>query len=1051
MKDFIASEKFLIGSNGQVGGVAPNAVNDIIKWDGTKWIAGVNPGGNGGGSAAVEPFTTSLNSGSTTYSVVFPEPFDITPSIATDLEITGDGPIIPYTISNLTTNGYDVIFAKEIPNNNYKIHTVFGGGGGGTGGGDSTLSGESLQEIDRQIVSNAVDIFVYNTQQDSDGGAWRERTSHTSWYNEPLNTATRGGRREFPAVAVIVAEADKVTIYDGDDPDLNMWMVFEVNTDSKDIFINDSSSTLTSIAALNGRIFAGSTRTSTTGNITGIDFVGDRGGMVYTLSSDLRIYNGGIAQRNDGLGDSQGSSNWFANGPIVNRNVNDVAMTVLPNAPIDADTGLPIPTIAVATDGGVSVIRDDGSVVDVVVGLALVEKIAVNSTHIYFQLREGAAYYVGGMKIPNQDKTLTGNLGSEDFRFNNKNWSSTCSYAYTGTSDILFIDREGVMNVGVDQFLAKSTSDHFAGHPDLGSQCYISSSYNTGWMPGDIKLATLSDTKVEKVGVDESTELVTNGEFDSNIDGWTAFEHAGSTPTIEHDSTNGGRLKVTMTGSYTGATQTINNIKSGRYVVSANFVAGTHSNFYIQIAITGEETYLTNAVDLTNTNPQLEFDVPAGTTSIDVRVRGAVGSGIFYADNISVKQTGELITNGTFDDETVGWTEISDPTLTVTDNKLNLKCLNGDNQAGVWQNIGANDPSQKYILSFDIGSFVGDTAANLMVSVNDYFNGAATTGDVEVFSGKENGSYSFGFDGRSAGVMIFFRIYDITGPCSEDTSINISNISVRLAEDDRSVNDNGLQIFGEIDKTPVAPGADLVAYSGFSAENYLMQPYNPDLDFGTGDFCVSLWFNYQSSAVGNHETLFSLGNRATTGELANGSLLFQIDAVTNQFSCYINLVINPTTLYGTPGAWNHALVKRENSIVYIYLNGKKVDEYFNDISIDGSDKEGWQLLVGDIGGHLHYADLSKLALFKMSATAPTAEQIAKIYRDEKVLFTDGAQATLYGTSDSVTALAYDDSENLLHVGTASGRSSFNGLKRVENTDVAVTTAISATEGLVIEQ
>ena len=40
-------------------------------------------------------------------------------------------------------------------------------------------------------------------------------------------------------------------------------------------------------------------------------------------------------------------------------------MTILPNAPIDDDTGLPIPTIAVATDGGASVIKDDGSVVDI--------------------------------------------------------------------------------------------------------------------------------------------------------------------------------------------------------------------------------------------------------------------------------------------------------------------------------------------------------------------------------------------------------------------------------------------------------------------------------------------------------------------------------------------------------------------------------------------------------------------------------------------------------------------------------------------------------------
>ena len=57
---------------------------------------------------------------------------------------------------------------------------------------------------------------------------------------------------------------------------------------------------------------------------------------------------------------------WYINGYIVNQKVNDVAMTVLPNAPIDDATGLPVPTIAVATDSGVSVIRDDGTVYDVI-------------------------------------------------------------------------------------------------------------------------------------------------------------------------------------------------------------------------------------------------------------------------------------------------------------------------------------------------------------------------------------------------------------------------------------------------------------------------------------------------------------------------------------------------------------------------------------------------------------------------------------------------------------------------------------------------------------
>jgi hypothetical protein len=89
-------------------------------------------------------------------------------------------------------------------------------------------------------------------------------------------------------------------------------------------------------------------------------------------------------------------------------------------------------------------------------------------------------------------------------------------------------------------------------------------------------------------------------------------------------------------------------------------------------------------------------------------------------------------------------------------------------------------------------------------------------------------------------------------------------------------------------------------------------------------------------------------------------------------------------------------------------------------------------------------------LFRTSATAPSPEQIAKIYEDEKVLFQENAQATLYGSSDAVTALAYDDSTELLHVGTSAGRSVFQGLRRVSNTTDAVGAAISASNGLVAE-
>ena len=73
-----------------------------------------------------------------------------------------------------------------------------------------------------------------------------------------------------------------------------------------------------------------------------------------------------------------------------------------------------------------------------------------------------------------------------------------------------------------------------------------------------------------------------------------------------------------------------------------------------------------------------------------------------------------------------------------------------------------------------------------------------------------------------------------------------------------------------------------------------------------------------------------------------------------------------------------------------------------------------------------------------------------MYNDEKYLFQENAKATLYGSSDAVTALAYDDDTELLHAGTSAGRSVFQGLRRIDNTTDAVGAAISASNGMVAE-
>jgi hypothetical protein len=294
---------------------------------------------------------------------------------------------------------------------------------------------------------------------------------------------------------------------------------------------------------------------------------------------------------------------------------------------------------------------------------------------------------------------------------------------------------------------------------------------------------------------------------------------------------------------------------------------------------------------------------------------------------------------------------------------------------------------------------------------------------------------------------------DIKGAFLSDT--DDTNKTNGQTDPDRSVNNNPLTVYGTITKTPVATGADLVAYSGWGPSNYLQQPYNSDLDFGTNDFSIMGWINVTGS-----ETMQGLIHRNTPGTATdagflmeyrhdNDYILIQLDngsSVNNLFSANNSIQAN---------VWTHfcAVVKNSGKRMEIYINGK-----LSNSSNFGSARNVTNTsAVTLIGREIHegaqsnrYFDGS-ISLLRISGSSPSPEQIKKIYEDEKILFQENAKATLYGSSDAVTALAFDDDTNLLHVGTSSGRSEFQGLRRINNTTDAVTTAISASNGLVAEQ
>ena len=377
---------------------------------------------------------------------------------------------------------------------------------------DLLTNNAKLKAIAESNTDTAVDVFVYDTRKDSDGGAWRKRTQNTSWYNETLNTSTRGARKEFPSVAVIVAESTQVTIYDGDDPDMPMWMVFNG--------LNAGSS-----YTWHGSGYGGENNTCASMK-NGVLCIGVKGsvGTVSGLSTVSFIdevfvkYGGapGYIQRAIELRNAAFVVNYVATiYDIAGDDINDVAMTVLPNAPIDADTGLPVPTIAVATDGGVSVIKDNGSVVD---GSDTASYISIDISKDY-RLISGRNNQTRFFISAPLD-TLTSD-GWHQYGF-------AYSLDTNGYPRILSGDGTNKISRGKDSYVRGGTkaltlwnikdfeTDVAEDYRTPSLNCYITSDYNTGWMNGDIKLATLSDTEAA-----DNTEYV--GGYGDFTDGnaWT--------------------------------------------------------------------------------------------------------------------------------------------------------------------------------------------------------------------------------------------------------------------------------------------------------------------------------------------------------------------------------------------------------------------------------------------------------------------------------------------------------------------------------------------------
>jgi uncharacterized membrane protein YidH (DUF202 family) len=209
----------------------------------------------------------------------------------------------------------------------------------------------------------------------------------------------------------------------------------------------------------------------------------------------------------------------------------------------------------------------------------------------------------------------------------------------------------------------------------------------------------------------------------------------------------------------------------------------------------------------------------------------------------------------------------------------------------------------------------------------------------------------------------------------------VDNFKIRKAVPDLSINNNGLGVYGSVVKSAVATGADLMAYSGFSASNYLEQPYNSDLDPGTGE--IRIKFALKESANSAIETIYERDSIATAQRVtveidASGYLVFTCDDGTTVRSVTSTDIVDDDV-------WRDYECLYSAGTLYLYINDALNNTATGTALLTLTNTAAvvrWGLSVADTNPLTN----GSLTLCLVSLVASTAAQILTRYNDEKHLF-----------------------------------------------------------------
>ena len=859
-------------------------------------------------------------------------------------------------------------------------------------------------------------VFVYDTSRDSDGGAWRYRTQHTSWYNEPLGNIYRGNRKEFPSVAILVTHSGfaqggvhlNFSIYDGDDPEFPLWMRFPIDgyTDTSNkgnsppglsYSGNSNNAVPGAITALNGQIFmVNGTNSPHVGWMVNmiseklIDVInyGAAANQCYFRSSHMSNRYGTLTADNHAAGNQyyKGDNNiTFSKSGITGRPVaeggNDVDMFVENFTSIDDETGLPYPTIALATDGGLTILRGhDRGWDDDTFGSYGVYKCSFGHKGDLISINRNAnvvqSYYcpLGNAGIDGSGQLDGSQVGDNNqntnhyYHFNlSSNLNPTMGIVYSGLEDVRLVPSP-YGEYADDLWLIPSSSrpiNFYLGSgrdnstaTSMGTKVHtIHKDAVTGYMPGDCMLAVLCECANGN-----------NNYYETGADGLHTISerlHYGN----EFDSDTG----------------------------FSSHVSTAIANGYL-------------------------FMADVGSARATRNVSGFLVSGKKYYCQY---QRGESTNNFVFDDDGAGAglggvTDYHNSTFQATGTYGFVFTATGSNRLRIMrtQTGSGTNITVLYIRIYDISNTEVNCAQN--------------------FSLHSASSHSKNFGFAVKGTLTRAPVYpgaDLM--CYSGWSS--SNYLIRGADDQ----------------------------TGHAGTN---EDFN---EYGTSNFMWAGWVHPPSTSVTSSQTLIGVGDLHLNNGFKiglsqqNGGWYLQVGylSVNNSFA-------STNSIYaGLNGfQWNQFIVYKTGDTFRLYINGQYYGSTFGASTVNWTTAWGngtgrpCTVIGGRVGGvassSTEWAHSStKLALIRHGVVPTfgtegfTDEAMRIMYEDEKQLFRAGAKCCLGGTDSVARAIDYDRSTDLLHVSTNTERSEFRRLvriNRVERSNTLSYPKISAEGGVVAE-